>query len=93
MPEGNKIDLSEDGGVLKEILEEGKGTETHSHFGCFRGLRVSGIAMWSVKLKGVQRRRGSFEGATQEDLKARICKETPKSRKEFLYVSGIKRGV
>jgi len=26
MPEGNKIDLSGDGSVLKEILEEGKGT-------------------------------------------------------------------
>jgi len=25
MPEGNKIDLSGDGSVLKEIMEEGKG--------------------------------------------------------------------
>jgi len=41
---------------------------------------------------GVQKRRGSFEGPTQEDLKARICKETPKSKKGVLNVSGSKGG-
>nr|XP_036677391.1 FK506-binding protein 59-like [Drosophila suzukii] len=41
MPEGNKIDLSGDGSVLKEILEEGKRTET-PHTGCTVSLHYTG---------------------------------------------------
>lgn len=41
MPKENEIDLSGDGGVLKEILREGQGTET-PHAGCTVSLHYTG---------------------------------------------------
>ncbi|KAH8374241.1 hypothetical protein KR200_005149 [Drosophila serrata] len=41
MPNENQIDLSGDGGVLKEILQEGQGTET-PHTGCTVSLHYTG---------------------------------------------------
>jgi len=60
MPEGNKIDLSGDGGVLKEILEEGKGTET-PHTGCTVSLHYTGRLVDGTEFDSSVGRNEPFE--------------------------------
>ncbi|XP_052851779.1 FK506-binding protein 59 [Drosophila gunungcola] len=60
MPEANKIDLSGDGGVLKEILQEGKGTET-PHSGCTVSLHYTGRLVDGTEFDSSVGRNEPFE--------------------------------
>lgn len=60
MPEGNKIDLSGDGGVLKEILKEGTGTET-PHSGCTVSLHYTGRLVDGTEFDSSLSRNEPFE--------------------------------
>ncbi|EDW88691.1 FK506-binding protein 59 [Drosophila yakuba] len=60
MPEDNKIDLSGDGGVLKEILKEGTGTET-PHSGCTVSLHYTGRLVDGTEFDSSVSRNEPFE--------------------------------
>ncbi|XP_039490684.1 FK506-binding protein 59 [Drosophila santomea] len=60
MPEENKIDLSGDGGVLKEILKEGTGTET-PHSGCTVSLHYTGRLVDGTEFDSSVSRNEPFE--------------------------------